>query len=194
MSVFYKTTKVKDLYYKNTKIKEIYYGNIKVYSSSKPWVQPVLTSNGSMGGNSFACKASGEINITGVPYYAYGAFAGSKFNVNGVLLDGEWGTSGSSGSKIWLSWYNPVPLNIKKLMFKYAAGSTDSFVLQYSNNGSSWTGIASGNLSAENVNNLSWRTIDLSNSTISSKYWRIYITVGDNAMRLMSNLTVTALV
>ena len=64
------------------------------------WEQPTLTSNGTMGGDSFAVAASSTVWSDGAQ--AWGAFNPDSF----------WHADSSSTQ--WIAWYNPKPLKVTK--------------------------------------------------------------------------------
>lgn len=69
----------------------------------EPWTQPILTENGTMGGNSFACSSDTILS----PRDAWYAFDGTLGTDNDTFL-----LKSNSGS---LYFYNPEPLKISKL-------------------------------------------------------------------------------
>lgn len=68
----------------------------------KPWTQPVLSANGTMGGDSFAVSATSSYS-TRQPYMAFDGNRATK-----------WGIDNSSATES-LIFYNPVPLKVKKI-------------------------------------------------------------------------------
>lgn len=170
MSLYNGSDKIKDLYIGPTKIKELYVGSTKVYSSQQelPWTQPVLSANGTIGGNSFACAASSEYNSN---MLAYKAFDGNSSSY--------WYASSSSLPQ-WLELYNPIPLKITEIQIDGGihdnlTGSYDgqptSFQIQVSEDGVNWTTIYNGT----NSSHLERITVNI-NENNGYGYWRLYIT------------------
>ena len=97
-----------------------------------PWTQPILTSNGTMGGDKFACASNN------FPWYntgeCYLMFDGVDGGFNGN------GTNHNGGG--WIKWYNPEPIRVTNVWC--AAGySGDWFDVTFkgSNDGVNWTDI-----------------------------------------------------
>lgn len=70
------------------------------------WVQPVLTENGTIGGDSFAVKAS---SLLSQKYDAFHAFDGQEKT---------WFITGTPQPQ-WLIMYNPLPLNVSKIHYSH---------------------------------------------------------------------------
>ncbi len=154
----------------------------KTVSNMTDWVQPVLTSNGTMGGDSFAVYANVETDLGfgGGPSYVYGAFDG---NVN----TGWMGMGTHSSGKI-VSWYNPVDLNISSIEIKGTSGQ--DFDLQYSNDNSDWKTVKTFNMPADDSYPVT--VIDLSSDNISAKYWRIYNRTTTYSSIIIVDIKITA--
>lgn len=135
----------------------------KTVSNMTDWVQPVLTSNGTMGGDSFACVAGSEIDLGfgEGPNYAYYAFDNNA--------NTSWWGKGS------ISWYNPVPLNILKIEISYYLWVTNVGLLQYSDNNSDWHTVASLSFASGSTTDTKNVVFDLGSNDVSAKYWRIYM-------------------
>ena len=124
------------------------------------WTQPILSSDGTVGGNSFAVQASSE--YLGYDARAYRAFDG---NTGGTEFQFN------NDPPCWVTFYNPLPLNVTRIIC-----STDpywwyigAYTVQASNDNTNWTNLVSGNGS-------STTDIDLSSNKGLYKYYRIYIT------------------
>ena len=146
-----------------------YRETIRKYYKYVDWVQPILTENGVMGGNSFACSAS---TVYG-SYYPYLAFDGDG------SVDG-WHSQ--QGTPQWLSWYNPEKLSISSIAITntHETGSPDTFKnyeVQVSDDNSTWKTIYSGTNTTGAKQ--TW-IIDLSDVENYSNYFRIYITSFNN--------------
>lgn len=152
------------------------------------WKQPILTANGTMGGNSFAVEASSQYDAT-VP--AWKAFDGTGTS-NWVA------TTGVIPS--WITFYNPVALNVTKLTILNRASDNDGVItageIQVSNNNSDWVTIKTFSNSV--VGNTTAWEIDLSNNTEFYKYYRIngtsfarnYISIGEVKIQATYNVGV----
>lgn len=153
------------------------------------WTQPVLTSNGTWSGSSFATTQNAYFTENdGRKQEAWRMFSSSNTE--------EWQINDVSTSKTyWASWYNPKPLKITKLQVVNASGvngqySPAKLVLEGSNDDSSWTSLGTTN----NSNTTALATWD---ATISStgwyKYYRIVVTPRVGTAMMINKLTITAL-
>ena len=138
-----------------------YFENVGTY---KPWSQPVLTANGTVGGSSFAVSASSYHDSPRQPYCAF----------DGVTTDnGETGCwHSSAGFPQWIQFYNPNPLNISKLtiMNRSASGAyINSYGISYSDNGSNFTEFVTGT----SPNQVDGGSFDVAINQGGHKYWRI---------------------
>ena len=107
-----------------------YYKNVIVETD---YIRPNITSNGTLGGDTFACASNNfPWSNTGLCYQMFDGVDGS-FNGNG--------TNHNGGG--WIKWYNPRPLKISNVIC--AAGySGDWFDVTFrgSNDGTNWTDVA----------------------------------------------------
>ena len=139
------------------------YANDNNTSTELAFQQPVLTANGTMGGSAFAVSANDSA-----------AWAWYLFSANG----GEWGgqSAPSESNPTELQIYNPTPLLVRSISLKNSVTVEQiwSRVIVYgSNNGSTWTQIATGNNSIRTTG--TW--VDLAvNATVSYKYFKISFT------------------
>lgn len=106
----------------------------------RPWVQPVLSSNGTIGGDSFA--------VIGSSNYSGGYWA--AFDNNPATI---WHSNG--GMPQWMVMYNPEPLRLKK------------FIITTSNS-SGHEGIKSGTIYGSNDNKV-WEEITNYTNTVSGR-------------------------
>lgn len=122
------------------------------------WKQPVLSSNGIIGGDTFAVTASTQ------RYPAYGAFE----------PDGRWSSDTYATGPQWLTFYNPNALVIKKITLNYGNGESYYYVrgiyIQGSNDNSSWV-----NLYNYTSTSYSDKIVCEVNSETAYRYHRIYI-------------------
>lgn len=176
MPIVNNLNEISDVYLGSEKITDVYAGNDKVKSGQQelPWTQPVLSANGTIGGNSFACAASSILS----GYEAYKAFDNSTSTY--------WNPA--SYAPQWLEWYNPNPLKITQLNFITDSNFyIDTYTIQASEDNINWRNVysKSGNTSANFTINI--------NDDNRYSYWRINITGGGlwNTPSV-SNLTITA--
>ena len=131
----------------------------------RDWKQPVLSSNGVMGGSKFAVNQSSVLSSVNSD--------GAWLVFDGVGSTTRWHSAQSLPA--WLSWYNPNPLKITNV--KVTNRSTDgsypnAYQLQYSDDNLSWTTAVSGN--GTSGDSVSWNIL-VAHDT-AHKYWRLYIT------------------
>lgn len=152
-----------------------------------PWEQPILSANGTMGGNSFAVEASSQSSSTEQAYYAFDGLKNSRYSA-----------SANSATFYWIAWYNPEPIRISSLSiynanYSGATGPTGGTV-QGSNDGSTWVDIKTFTNSTTAINQ-TW-TISV-NSNTSYKYHRIYVPssnfTGSVARARFGEITITAI-
>ena len=139
----------------------------------RTWVQPVLTSNGIMGGSDFACSASTERG-TGNNWKAWRVFDGS----NSDSAKDCW-HSLDNDIPGFLSWYTSKPIKIKDITLINRPGRTvdapasvENFEIQYSDDNSKWFTVLSG----KNPIGLLLSSNFVVNASTAHNYWRIYIT------------------
>lgn len=113
-----------------------------------------LSSNGTLGGDSFAVSASDDGS-----HYAYYAFDQNS--------NTYWRYGASSGS---FTFYNPEAIIVNQILYSPYYSYPTAGEIRGSNNGSDWTTITSF---TNNVN--STFTIDLSSNNTAYKYYQIYI-------------------
>lgn len=165
------------------KLQRVYY---KRTESETSWTQPVLSANGTIGGDSFACAASSEYDP------AWKAFDNNTSTV--------W-TSPYVQLPQWIEWYDAKGLKISSLIITYSvmnygAGAIRNYKVQVSDNGNDWVDVYSGN-----DNKLSVGSYNI-NITINNnnfyKHWRFYIVSSYNSsyidqdMFRIHNIAITA--
>lgn len=155
---------------------------VRKYYKYVSWTQPVLTSNGTVGGASFAANASSEYNSGSRAYFAFDSGSTQYWHSN-------------SGHPQWLGWYNPNPLKITSIKVKNR-NSDGAFINDYtvlcSNNGSNFIEVASG--TSPNQTAYGEWTINISEAD-SYKYWRLNCTSssGNNSSyTAVQQITITA--
>ena len=151
----------------------------KYYKYYRDWSQPTdMTSNGTMGGSSFATNQSSSHESR---------------NFYRIFSEVGGGWHSAKGLPQWVSWYNPNPLKVTKLSFLGAsAGNIGDGIIQACDDNSSWIDI----FSFSNTNETGDFEIDLSSNESAYKYWRIYITscyyYNGGYYPLISGMTITA--
>jgi hypothetical protein len=130
-------------------------------SVGERWVQPVLTANGVLGGNTFAVSANGEASNT--PAYK--------------MFDNDNSTYwyGATNGKGYVTLYNPTPLNIVNLKITNSQWVEDNIAtgeILVSNNGTDWAKILT--FTGNTASNATWE-IDLNTNGGFYKYYKINI-------------------
>lgn len=145
------------------------------------WTQPILTANGTMGGDSFACTASSYMTV----YYPYFAFASGE-----PAYASAWATTTTQST---YDWYNPEPIKITNIRIKNGIEAnysiTEGSVLG-SNDYSTWTTLKTFTNSTTTA--LAEWDIDLSDNTELYKYYRISITKGNPTYVAIGRMYLTA--
>lgn len=145
-----------------------YLSKIKAFVPAPPkpeyvdYIQPILTSNGTMGGDSFACAASGEtdMGMGAGSEYAYHAFDNDKSSI--------WLHSGVSSGK-YISWYMSEAPLVTKITIVDNSITNGSFYLECSDDGTEWIRLAE----LTGTSNSSTVIKELV-QPMSKKYWRLY--------------------
>ena len=159
----------------------IFSKNLLMASGEKKWVQPILTANGTIGGNSFAVYASGDTNA----YRAFDSSASTYWSVFSVVP---------------LIIYNPQALLISELTFYYtsknyslAGMGTSGYSVQGSNNNSTYSSISFSETPSSN-NTISTLTL---NHSIYYKYYKITLNAdyawGGNQQARLKNVVIKAI-
>lgn len=131
--------------------------DVYTYSeSTEPWTQPVLSADGTIGGNSFAVYSNG---VLGSGYEAWKAFDGNSSTY-------WWSHSGTDN---YLGFYNPNPLTVSNIKIKNSQQAITDYEFQYSDNGIEWTIAVTGT----NTNTTSGGEWDFNVNAGAHPYWRI---------------------
>lgn len=130
------------------------------------WTQPILSSNGTMGGDSFACNQSSVYSSC----YAWCAFAES----------GMWHSAEGQNPPQWLSWYNPRILKINNIKINVGNGSSNpdlpnEYKIQGSDDNTNWVDVYSATNSQTSPIPLTLNIDLTSNPNRAYKYWRYYV-------------------
>ena len=162
-------------------VKEIERKYYKYQYSS--WTQPILSSNGEMGSDSFACAGDGSAS----DIYA----AWKVFNGNTTFANNNCYVS-NNASNGFIEWYNPVPLKITNLqIMNYSVNEViKDYTVQGSNDNINWIDITTGtntNKSQQGV----W-DINISNNQTAYNYYRIFVTSAYSNDWQICLITITA--
>lgn len=129
-----------------------YFKTITV-SGEREWEKPVVSELGTIGGSTFACAATGDRGNNGIN----GAFdknhSTSYFNRCG---------SDAGIDYLTITMYNPVAIRVRSIEIVPAYYSLNKGILQYSDNGSTWTDIKAVTKGQNDVPDVGLH-----------KYWRI---------------------
>lgn len=135
----------------------------------QPWIQPALVENGTAGGDSFAVFADSERTS----HYAYYAMDGD------TTYTKSW-FSNEVASDVFYGFYNPEPIKVSKFTFMNYNANDPNYTyctrlgrVQISDDGVTWTDIKSYTNTVVGNSGATW-SIDLSDNTNYSKYYRIY--------------------
>jgi len=130
-------------------------------STSVPFVQPVLSANGTPGGANFAVFSGGELFPTAYP--ACNAFDGNPSTTY----------ESSNVNPAFIGFYNPEKLNVTALTVTngIASRETTTYAIDASDDGNTWTEILTGSSSARGAG--SQFIVNLSSNTNSYYYYRL---------------------
>ena len=149
-----------------------------------PWTQPVLTANGTIGGDSFAVAMDSQH----LSLYAWYAF-------DGITTYQQYKQAHTAkGQPHWIEFYNPEPIVVTK-MTVYNGGSNVcplDWQFQCSDDNSTWTTLTSGTNTVYTAGGM-W-SFDVSNSG-AHQYYRFYTTSGygiDSGYLGISEFVITA--
>jgi len=169
MPIINNLSEISDVYIGSEKITDVYAGNDKVKSGQQelPWTQPILSADGTIGGNSFACAGS---DIYGSGYEAWRAFDNNTSKYAYLNAPPQ-----------WLEWYNPNPLKISKIIIKSGNEATmangnsciKNYKIQASTDNNNWIDIYTGTNSTKSSKRVAI-TANISSENFY-KYWRIYV-------------------
>lgn len=149
---------------------------VNVPEETQTFTQPVLSANGTLGGNSFAVSASGENQSGSNPYRAYEAFDNNASTY--------WRCSNTTSG--WIQFYNPKPLHVSTLKWGYFYSYPTGGSVLGSNDGTNFDTLTTWtNSSAADF------TITV-NSTKAYKYYRITVTGVNTDVVHCKDMTITA--
>ena len=147
MSIINDLTQFKKVCFGIENIKSVYAGDIKIMDNEQPesfWTQPVLSSDGVMGGRAFAAHSPNTDPDD--PNQAFRVFD-SYGKKSSCFLHGT-----SVDMPLYLEWYNPKPLKILQIAVTYSMNSTVcSFKVQASTDYINWIDIFDDGYGEEHV-------------------------------------------
>lgn len=108
-----------------------YFKTITV-SGEREWENPAISELGTIGGSTFACAATGDRGDNGINVAFDKNQSTSYFNRCG---------SGASIDYLTITMYNPVAIRVRSIEIVPDYYSLNKGILQYSDNGSTWTDI-----------------------------------------------------
>ena len=108
-----------------------YFKTITV-SGEREWENPAISELGTIGGSTFACAATGDSGDNGINVAFDKNQSTSYFNRCGSRADIDYLT---------ITMYNPVAIRVRSIEIVPAYYGFNKGILQYSDNGSTWTDI-----------------------------------------------------
>lgn len=172
-----------ELVWRGTKTVELNVDGEDVY---KDWTQPILSSNGTMGGNSFAVNQSAYYNNC----FAFRCFNGDK------TTEGEanrWQINGvSTSTEYFIYWYNPKALKIYSIQVYNNQGTyvVKDWVLYGSDDNTNWTTLKSGT-NTDTTDLSSW-LISVPASAKTYKYFRLGCYPNSDTSMQIGEIQITA--
>lgn len=128
-------------------------------SGEREWENPAISELGTIGGSTFACAATGDRGNNGINEAFDKNQSTSYFNRCG---------SGANIDYLTITMYNPVAIRVRSIEIVPGYYSLDSGILQYSDNGSTWTDIKAVTKGQNDVPDVGLH-----------KYWKIRAIEGD---------------
>lgn len=101
-------------------------------SGEREWENPAISELGTIGGSTFACAATGDRGNNGINV---------AFDKNQNALYFNRCESGADIDYLTITMYNPVAIRVRSIEIVPGYYSLNSGILQYSDNGSTWTDI-----------------------------------------------------
>ena len=159
----------------------------RTYWKYDDFVQPVLTANGAMGGDSFACDQSNSFSSTTLAWRCFNGDSTTESETNRWQINNI-----KTSSWYWLAWYNPIPLNITSLSIynSQATYVVKAYKIQASDDNTNWVDIVTG--TNTNTGELNKWVIDMSNNQAYYKYYRIYCRPNSTTSLQVAEIEITA--
>lgn len=147
--------------------------------------QPILSANGTIGGDYFAASASSTLDSNTQPWKAFdGTFSTDDYQYD------YWHSA--QGLPQWLEWYNPYPIQISNLKVKNRNNTLiyiKDYIVSYSDDGTNFIECASGASPSQTA--LAEWNIPISEAA-GHKYWRLTVTSAtDNNYAIVVLLNIT---
>ncbi|MBR2138652.1 MAG: hypothetical protein IJ966_05105 [Bacilli bacterium] len=125
-------------------------GELKDISIYKPWTQPALSGNGTMGGDTYGCTYSEDLFATQyATYYCYNSFNNNRSdNLYAVMTDDE-----ILNEEKTMTFYSPVQLKVSQIELLTIDVNyyMQKFQIEASNDNKTWTTIVSGEITSSYV-------------------------------------------
>lgn len=135
-----------------------YFKTITV-SGERAWENPAISELGTIGGSTFACAATGDKGNNGINV---------AFDKNQSTAYYNCCRSSTGIDSLTITMYNPVAIRVRSIEIVPAYFSLNSGILQYSDNGSTWTDIKAVTKGQNDVPDVGLH-----------KYWKIRAIEGD---------------
>lgn len=138
------------------------------------WTQPTLTSNGTLGSNSFACSDNSTLH--GPVFNAFNA--GNTKNVHYGAIPAT------------VIFYNPIPLNVAKIVWTVYDTNRNptNYTVQGSNDGVNYVNIITNQTASASATT----TMTMSNNTGYYKYYKIIVNAFNTGVGNLKKLDITA--
>ena len=108
-----------------------YFKTITV-SGEREWENPEISEVGTIGGSTFACAATGDRDTSGIK---------AAFDKNRNTTYGNRCSRNANIDFLTITMYNPVAIRVRSIEIVTTRYGLDDGILQYSDNGSTWTDI-----------------------------------------------------
>lgn len=146
----------------------IQYGQVSTSQSFIDWTQPTLTSNGTLGGDSFAVYCATELS----PEYTFYAF---DYTTISGSTDTRYFYSTSNNTDVII--YNPIPLKLSMVRCQNYCSNASSYIptkctIYVSQDNNNYIKLKEFN-SFTKTGNSAWNDIDLSNNLNAYKYYKL---------------------
>lgn len=160
---------------------------VRKYYKYKNWEQPILSSNGVMGGTDFACNQSNSYNSTTVAWRAFNGDNSTEDEANRWQINNV-----NTSSWYWLSWYSPTPLIIKGLTIYNSQTNyvVKAYKIQGSDDNLNWVDITTGT-NTNTAQLASWQ-INMSNNSALYQYFRIYCQPNSSTSLMIAEIEINA--
>lgn len=134
-------------------------------NSIKPWENPKLSANGTIGGSTFAVTSTGDAGPSGDnPIW-------HAFDKNESTTFFDRCGSDATEDMLTITMYNPNPVKLTSVTVTPGYWEFKTAILQYSDNGSSWTDLVTIGNSANTISHNGFH-----------KYWRMRkVSIGNNS-------------